>query len=108
MTTCAGSCAAHLHGQTLAALPTRAHQARPRTASGGHQPCTTAHGPAATRPHGGTAAERRGVRGTRSARGGHPRRWAVAALLLQLYLWNRTSFIVPIFGDPLVPAAPRG
>ncbi len=30
------------------------------------------------------------------------------ALVLQLYLWNRTSFVVPIFGDPLVPAAPRG
>src|SRR5712691_13143439 len=29
-------------------------------------------------------------------------------LILQLYLWNRTSFIVPIFGDPLVPAAPYG
>lgn len=30
-----------------------------------------------------------------------------ASLVLQLYLWNRTSFVVPIFGDPLVPAAPR-
>src|SRR2546427_5105382 len=29
-------------------------------------------------------------------------------LVLQLYLWNRTLFIVPICGDPLVPAAPRG
>ena len=32
----------------------------------------------------------------------------IRLLVLQLYLWNRTSFVVPIFGDPLVPAAPRG
>src|SRR5712692_4161810 len=32
----------------------------------------------------------------------------VLLLVLQLYLWNRTSFVVPVFGDSLVPAAPRG
>ena len=31
-----------------------------------------------------------------------------ASLVLQLYLWNRTPFVVPILGDALVPAAPHG
>ena len=28
-------------------------------------------------------------------------------LVLQLYLWNCTSLVVPIFGNALMPAAPR-
>jgi hypothetical protein len=37
----------------------------------------------------------------------NPRRLFRQALILQLYLWNCTSPVVPIFGHPLVPAAPR-